>query len=680
MGRAIYWIADHVPESDCARYVFCFAYPFHVMRAQLPIDRLWRLPLFPDERGGEQPLHILRKQALDLEDDPTTGSQGAGLGADLVSSASLSGAIGVAYKSTSALRFESPAKSGAGGRKKRGEKLAMTKTKSAACDSSKQEDIVVDRSFQYMLLPPVLKRFLAVRRSNLITMFGLAICALLCRVAQEHVALSATAGKSSHEDVVRAATMVQGSKSDTKGEAGGLVPSSDHDGVVISTGLGPSVTFRGRRMTRGALLDDGTRALQEGSVDEGNVQESPGYRVHQAMGVQKELREFRFMAFWWRNVVDLIVLLSVFSSVFMWKDYRVSGSYAMWSQVLRTLGALGLTWVPWYSLIFEASEQDRPAWMNAAARGQLDAMLNIPILTISAMVPPALMLAGYIIQDLLPFTVVPYMLFFTAPLLALIMLWPMISVVAHGVANVKILYGGLMYVSYEFFSFICAIRMMRGGVAAFKNLGARMSVGAGDASESLPGSVENGAGGVKPSAGPNGLAPIVEGSHEAAQSSDAAPEDVDFETSSDDGEEEDALPSWLLDASVGVARQRASTASVQKGGASTSLPAIKNKKPDNNRISHFVAASMHDFARDSGAVEDEDAEDAGPGKLLATHGTAEVVAAALFPTKARLMRRRTGKGEMSREVRQTAIQSNLVVQFRYFRRETARSKTVQFTQ
>ena len=49
-----------------------------------------------------------------------------------------------------------------------------------------------------------------------------------------------------------------------------------------------------------------------------------------------------------------------------------------------------------------------------------------------------------IAMELTPFTIIPYMVIFGSPVIAMVCSWPLISMVGHGVGNWKILYGGLL--------------------------------------------------------------------------------------------------------------------------------------------------------------------------------------------------------------------------------------------
>lgn len=78
----------------------------------------------------------------------------------------------------------------------------------------------------------------------------------------------------------------------------------------------------------------------------------------------------------------------------------------------------------------------------------MDLLLNIPVATLSFMVCPGMVAGAIVVMQLLPFTIVPYMVIFLAPVLAMITLWPMLSLFGHGFGNHQMLYGSLIYVGY----------------------------------------------------------------------------------------------------------------------------------------------------------------------------------------------------------------------------------------
>jgi hypothetical protein len=198
------------------------------------------------------------------------------------------------------------------------------------------------------------------------------------------------------------------------------------------------------------------------------------YTLEQALEVRKRLKMLGYIVFLIKLLILILTCICVVLAMTSWQEYAVTSQWTIRSFAWRVFGTVLLTWIPWYALLFEYDEETRPTMLNLAARLNVDLLVNFPLVMLSFMVTPALIAGAAIIMDLMPFTIVSYMIIFIAPIIAMITIWPVLSLGAHGLGNLKILYGSLLYVGYNIFASYFAYASLT-SLSGFRGLGAQVA-------------------------------------------------------------------------------------------------------------------------------------------------------------------------------------------------------------
>eukprot|EP00392_Amoebophrya_sp_AT5.2_P014126 g14264.t1 len=173
-------------------------------------------------------------------------------------------------------------------------------------------------------------------------------------------------------------------------------------------------------------------------------------------------------------LIASVTLYSACRALQQWRDYKLSAKWTILALTVRLVVTVFLSWLPWFYMLFP-DENERPEFLNVITWGQMvmvlagkrvaarlfiDVMLNLPVASVAMMLTPGVVGGARLVMELLPFTIVPYMIIFTTPLF----------VIGHGMANWKLLYGSLIYVGYCVITSWAAFRALA-SLEAFRLLG-----------------------------------------------------------------------------------------------------------------------------------------------------------------------------------------------------------------
>lgn len=241
-----------------------------------------------------------------------------------------------------------------------------------------------------------------------------------------------------------------------------------------------------------------------------NGEESPiltffpeDYNLEQAFEIRGRLRTFDSIMWCVKMFLAIFTLFMASRGIRCWHDYKKSSKWIIVGFVLRSVIVIIVSCFPWYYFFFNEDEEERPKSMNTSARMYLMIMINIPVMALSFMLTPGLVGGSLIVMELVPFTIMTYIIIFAVPLIVMITLWPMCSALGHGLGNSWILYGSLLYVGYGLVTTFAAWNALR-SMQAFKNLGKQTVIKAAEKRNSFA------AGGVSSGSGCDG-AVIMEG-------------------------------------------------------------------------------------------------------------------------------------------------------------------------
>eukprot|EP00397_Hematodinium_sp_SG-2012_P000106 GEMP01000106.1.p1 GENE.GEMP01000106.1~~GEMP01000106.1.p1 ORF type:complete len:3173 (-),score=710.97 GEMP01000106.1:454-9972(-) len=170
-------------------------------------------------------------------------------------------------------------------------------------------------------------------------------------------------------------------------------------------------------------------------------------------------------------VVTLVSIGTILQALRIWTDYRQSASWARWGLIVRVVITVIMTLLPWWFILF-GDDREFPAYMKTSARLYMAFLVNVPLFTLSFMVTPALVTSSMIVIHLMPYTILPYMVITIGPMLAVISLWPMLSVIGHGSTNWLFLYGALIYSCYACVTALYSFRALQ-SMDALRTLGRR---------------------------------------------------------------------------------------------------------------------------------------------------------------------------------------------------------------
>ncbi|CAD7935048.1 unnamed protein product [Amoebophrya sp. A25] len=313
-------------------------------------------------------------------------------------------------------------------------------------------------------LTPTIRSFLAFRRSILMIFVGLALVIVAMGGAQEMPKVVSTLSSDTealtHDDVKSMLSMFRAG-------AGGL------SGSRGSQNSGAASTLRRRSLfaaePSAERLGGEKRFLQSGVAVATSSSEVDDYTVEQAFEVKRRLSVFYTLMYMFKLFMAAFTLLAAYRALCLWKDYKASAKWTIMALTVRMSITVLLSWFPWYYMLFPDPEA-RPEYLNTAARMFIDVMLNLPVASVAMMVPPGVVGGARLVMELLPFTIVPYMIIFVTPLLSTVMLWPVLSVIGHGMGNLKLLYGSLIYVGYCMITSWAAFRALA-SLDAFRQLG-----------------------------------------------------------------------------------------------------------------------------------------------------------------------------------------------------------------
>ncbi|CAD7924304.1 unnamed protein product [Amoebophrya sp. A120] len=314
-------------------------------------------------------------------------------------------------------------------------------------------------------LTPTIRSFLAFRRSILMIFVGLAFVIVAMGAVQElpQVCKTLFSGEEeslTHEDVKSMLDMFR-----TAGSGfGGDGAEGDSRRRVLTEVSASNAAGTARRYLQVASAE---------SVSAETTPASPSanddYTVEQAFEVKRRLSVFYTLMYIFKLFVAAVTLYAAIRALNHWRDYKASAKWTILALTVRLTVTVVLSWLPWFYMLFPDSDE-RPEFLNVAARLFIDVMLNLPVASVGMMVTPGVVGGARLVMELLPFTIFPYMIIFVVPLLAIVMLWPVLSIIGHGMGNLKLLYGSLIYVGYCGITSWAAFRALA-SLEAFRLLG-----------------------------------------------------------------------------------------------------------------------------------------------------------------------------------------------------------------
>lgn len=97
-----------------------------------------------------------------------------------------------------------------------------------------------------------------------------------------------------------------------------------------------------------------------------------------------------------------------------------------------------MTFFPWYAIFFAWDDEMRPKYMQYVARLYMDALMNIPVISLTFMVTPGFINGALLTMAVFPYAIIPYIVLLVVPVLGSLAIWGRFSLlhaIAHGIGN-----------------------------------------------------------------------------------------------------------------------------------------------------------------------------------------------------------------------------------------------------
>merc|ERR1712096_458087 len=122
-------------------------------------------------------------------------------------------------------------------------------------------------------------------------------------------------------------------------------------------------------------------------------------------------------------VIALVTFYTAFRALRQWTVYKESLKWTIIGLSFRISVTLIMSFLPWYQMIF-GDDSRRPKNMNNVAQTYMGIMVSIPVITLSMTITPGLVAGARGVQEVMPFSIFPYMIILFAPTLVMISIWP----------------------------------------------------------------------------------------------------------------------------------------------------------------------------------------------------------------------------------------------------------------
>jgi len=237
----------------------------------------------------------------------------------------------------------------------------------------------------------------------------------------------------------------------------------DYEGIrrlLEDTGAGKDYDHSGTRRSGTRRRVQETAAGETAASTNLPPTEEDEPELARAIRVIKKLDNFTSMMRWMKITLWSVCVIITYLGLRAWDTYDRSYTWTFFGLVIRVFTFTVFSWVPWYNVYFHDSN-DLPNYLIKVAKTYSAFIINVPLLSISLMITPAIINGSVLAMDLLPFTIIPYMIISVCPILGIICLWPLFSFFGHSGANWFLLYGSLIYVGFACIVAVTAIRSLR---------------------------------------------------------------------------------------------------------------------------------------------------------------------------------------------------------------------------
>ncbi|CAD7961237.1 unnamed protein product [Amoebophrya sp. A120] len=199
-----------------------------------------------------------------------------------------------------------------------------------------------------------------------------------------------------------------------------------------------------------------------------------------AMLVAERVKSFSSIMAIRNFVTTLVQLLFAVKALSIWFDYSPSSTLVIYGFLVKIAFITCLSYFPWFDIMFPEGNElctSSPEFCDRIllpARLYMDLILNIPVITFAMSLIPGIAGGTMSVTEVLPFTIFPYFVMLCAPFLVVVLtLWPMLSIIAHGLGSVYMMLGALFYVAYALVLSYGAFKGMH-TMTAFEDLGSEI--------------------------------------------------------------------------------------------------------------------------------------------------------------------------------------------------------------